>query len=931
MSKPDEPDYPTPPADPSGARPPGAPHEETGYHLPVEGFKGTPEEIERQWFEKSYKGRGDSMLQLSWRAVIMGSILGSLLSLTNLYIGLKTGWGFGVAITACILSYAIWTSFYKVGLVKTRMTILENNCMQSTASSAGYSTGGTLVSAIAALILISGHSIPTVALMGWVFFLAVLGVTMAIPMKRQMINVEQLRFPSGTAAAETLNALHATGAGATSSARALGVAGLLAAANKFMQDGIAHLMVRFPFLSMVHVPDEWAFGGSTWAARTVSFAWSPMFIAAGAITGIRVCASMLIGGTLCWVVLCPMMVHRGVIKLTISEPVPGFPVAIAPQFAADPQLKNRAAYMDYNGNLEWKGVMTPHQRESLMALSESPDYRQAVERLFIRSQFKAAEPLVAIPAGIDLKKQFGDLLHFDPEKKALVADALIDIEQHRALLAASEDPAWRQAVESVYERSRLQTVAPLWASADLPDRPRKLRVPPPLNLSLEYDEEGKVLLWRGPMSPEQFQAASRLSSDPAYQKAVTELRERAGRRALPFAALPAAASGVVGFDASRGALVATGAVPAAVADELRKMSSDVAYQRSLQTLVDGSQAERASENYTDLVRWGLWGGASCMVTSALLAFLLQWRSVLRALSGLGRLILPRRRSGEMDEMEKIETPSSWFIGGQIIGGVGIVILAHYYFNMPIWQSTLAVLLSFFLAIVACRVCGETDTTPVGAMGKITQFAFGAIARGQPNVNLMAACITAGAADSSSDLLTDLKSGYLLGANPRKQFIAQFAGIFMGTLVSVWSFNLLIQKPSDLGTREFPAPAAQTWAAVARLLTEGFSSLDPTVIWAIAIGGLVGIILPILEKIFPKRTNWIPSAAGLGLAFTFQWYTALLFFIGALIGWAIEKRWPKLSGDYMFTVASGVIAGESLMGVGVAFWNSGPQIWQQLFG
>ncbi len=48
-------------------------------------------------------------------------------------------------------------------------------------------------------------------MLGWVFFLAVLGVTMAIPMKRQMINIEQLRFPSGIAAAETLRALHSTG------------------------------------------------------------------------------------------------------------------------------------------------------------------------------------------------------------------------------------------------------------------------------------------------------------------------------------------------------------------------------------------------------------------------------------------------------------------------------------------------------------------------------------------------------------------------------------------------------------------------------------------------------------------------------------------------------------------------------------------------
>src|SRR5690348_10977263 len=82
------------------------------FKLYVEGFQGTPEEIERQWFEKVYKGRGDSMAQLTWRAVIMGSILGGVLSLTNLYIGLKSGWGFGVAITACILSYAIWTGLH---------------------------------------------------------------------------------------------------------------------------------------------------------------------------------------------------------------------------------------------------------------------------------------------------------------------------------------------------------------------------------------------------------------------------------------------------------------------------------------------------------------------------------------------------------------------------------------------------------------------------------------------------------------------------------------------------------------------------------------------------------------------------------------------------------------------------------------------------
>ncbi len=161
-----------------------------------------------------------------------------MLSLTNLYIGLKAGWGFGVAITACILSYAIWTGLHRAGIVRTPMTILENNCMQSTASSAGYSTGGTLISAFAAWMLISNATMSLPLMLGWVFLLAVLGVTMAIPMKRQMINIEQLRFPSGIAAAETLRALHSVGGQGMRSARALAWAAGLAMVGKLWAEGL---------------------------------------------------------------------------------------------------------------------------------------------------------------------------------------------------------------------------------------------------------------------------------------------------------------------------------------------------------------------------------------------------------------------------------------------------------------------------------------------------------------------------------------------------------------------------------------------------------------------------------------------------------------------------------------------------------------------
>src|SRR5262245_65519749 len=112
--------------------------------LPIQGFKGTPDEIERQWYEEVYRGRGDRMRQLTWRAVLMGSLLGGVLSLTNLYIGLKAGWGFGVAITVCILSYAIWVELSHARLTCTPMTILETKCKKSTRCACASSARGKL-------------------------------------------------------------------------------------------------------------------------------------------------------------------------------------------------------------------------------------------------------------------------------------------------------------------------------------------------------------------------------------------------------------------------------------------------------------------------------------------------------------------------------------------------------------------------------------------------------------------------------------------------------------------------------------------------------------------------------------------------------------------------------------------------------------------
>ena len=203
--------------------------------------------------------------------------------------------------------------------------------------------------------------------------------------------------------------------------------------------------------------------------------------------------------------------------------------------------------------------------------------------------------------------------------------------------------------------------------------------------------------------------------------------------------------------------------------------------------------------------------------------------------------------------------------------------------------------------------------------------------GNTTVNLMSANITAGTASSSADLLTDLKSGYLLGANPRKQFLAQFAGIFVGTVVTVLSFRLLVPDVSMLGSDLFPAPAAQTWRAVALALSKGIGSLGAVKVWSIVVGAAVGVVLTLLPLLLPKRQHLIPSPAGVGLAWTFHWYYGLLFFIGALLSWLLQKKKPAWSEEFTFPVASGWIAGESLMGVSLVMWENGPELLRRLFG
>jgi uncharacterized oligopeptide transporter (OPT) family protein len=320
-------------------------------------------------------------------------------------------------------------------------------------------------------------------------------------------------------------------------------------------------------------------------------------------------------------------------------------------------------------------------------------------------------------------------------------------------------------------------------------------------------------------------------------------------------------------------------------------------------------------SFRKISSWSLWIGVPMMVTSGLLLFFMNWKSVVRAFGTITAFLGRKTRAD--DPMDRIEVPGSWFIGGFLALGGAAVVLGELLFHIHWWMGILAVIATFFLVVVAARAVGETDITPVGPLSKITQLTFGAIAPGNITTNLMTANISAGATSHAGDLLTDLKSGYLLGANPRQQFLAQFFGVVAGALVVVPVYFILVPSPDMLGGEKWPAPAALVWKGVAELLSKGVGALPESARYGLFIGAAIGVILPLLEKAFPRQKSFIPSATGLGLAFTINGYNSVSFFIGACLSLWLSRANPKVHSQYTVPVSSGIIAGESLMGVFIA--------------
>ncbi len=315
-----------------------------------------------------------------------------------------------------------------------------------------------------------------------------------------------------------------------------------------------------------------------------------------------------------------------------------------------------------------------------------------------------------------------------------------------------------------------------------------------------------------------------------------------------------------------------------------------------------------------ITRWSLWWGVAMMTTASLFSFFSKPAVLVSSFRGfLGK----GRRA---DVIGHIELPLKVSAVGIPLLGVVVVTMGHVFFGVTWWMGAIAIPLVFVFAIIAVNSTGLTSITPIGAMGKLTQLTFGAIAPGNMTTNLMTAGITGEVVSSASNLLMDIKPGYMLGAKPRQQAVGHVLGIMAGALVVVPVFYKLFGGDvARLGQGEFPLPAAQVWKAVAELLAKGFGSMHPSARWAMLVGAVLGIAF---EWANLRMKGKFPlSGVGIGLATVVQFPDCLSMSLGALVFWYLGQRLhdPAGLGHRTFvenreTVCAGIIAGGAIIGI-----------------
>ncbi len=284
------------------------------------------------------------------------------------------------------------------------------------------------------------------------------------------------------------------------------------------------------------------------------------------------------------------------------------------------------------------------------------------------------------------------------------------------------------------------------------------------------------------------------------------------------------------------------------------------------------------------------------------------------------LVLSAVRS--MQQASKVETEASkdelpirflyWAIGA---GFLVLLVIAE--FSTPemtlVRGAAMAVLGTLWIwmsGVILSECIGRTNWSPLSGMTLIGITILIYVASGMGDRPTVVASVIVGAAmcvamSQATDLMLDLKTGYLVGATPRKQQIAQLLGTWLGPILIIGVIFVLHQD-SPLGGEKYSAPQGQALASM--------------------IDGILGGDVPTNKYLAGTALGALLSASGIGglgvlvgLGFYLPFNIVMTYSIGTALRLLSDRFLGKSwSEDVGIPCAAGLIVGEALVGVGFAF-------------
>lgn len=215
-------------------------------------------------------------------------------------------------------------------------------------------------------------------------------------------------------------------------------------------------------------------------------------------------------------------------------------------------------------------------------------------------------------------------------------------------------------------------------------------------------------------------------------------------------------------------------------------------------------------------------------------------------------------------------------------------------EMNFLQAVLAIVGVCLTCLLSGMITGMSGINPMEVFGILVLLLIQVIWHPSVLVLFITAGLVTVACGLSGDVMNDLKSGHMLGTDPKQQILAEGIGGVLGAVIAVCVLFVMKSSFGGFGTAELPAPQASAVAAMA-------SGLGSS--WEFFAGVAIGLVLFLVG---------VPASA-LGLGIYLPFYLSSIVGIGYLVATVLRKAFKVGERDTNL-IASGLLGGEGIAGV-----------------